>query len=449
MLSRLRHDSFEFSGTGISGRVISLKYRLAGGPDPDITFEEKLELPVALPMPDPTDPVVQHLLDGVHRAFGVSYFKAAIPAHIIAPPVTTEDARFWDTLYTEGLGEFWFRNDLDQRGRVHFPTGNEAVSASAGGTPDERSLVLVGGGKDSAVAREIVRHAGVPADALTVGTSAWQQRSTSAMNLRHLVVRRVIDPKLFDLNRHGALNGHIPISACIAFVSTLVAYIGGYSSVIAANERSANEGNLVQNGISVNHQWSKSLSFEEGFQNWCARRLHGGPDYFSILRPLSELRIAAEFARHSKYFDYFTSCNSNFRHLSPQAEAPRWCGHCPKCVFVQLILAPHLDDKAMLGMLGGDFLSDPRNLPVLEELIGITGLKPFECVGTAEESRAALTRLANTGRLRGHLPGWYSERVAPMIGDSASNWEAAMAVHGPHRIPTTWEQRLHAYLGHS
>jgi hypothetical protein len=419
---------------------------LTDGEDPDVAFEERLVLPEAVPVPDPADPGVAALLDGMHRAFGVSYFKAAVPARVRARPLPEDDARFWDTLYTLGLGEFYYRNDLDPRGRVCFPRGSSLPSARQREPTHERVLLLAGGGKDSAVAREVVRHAGVSADALSLGTAPWITRSVEAMGLRHLVIRRDVDPTLFELNERGAWNGHVPISACIAFVASLVAYVGGYAAVIVANERSADEPNLVWNGIPVNHQWSKSLDFERAFQAWCARRWSGDPVYFSILRPLSEVRIAAAFARHAQYFAHFTSCNANFRYRA-HAVPPRWCGRCPKCVFVQLALAPQLDDGTLDHVFGGQFFADPANRQILEALVGMTGFKPFECVGTATESRAALARLATQGRLAESVRPWYLQHVAPSVDDPAAEWRRATAVGGPHCIPPTWEARLRAYLG--
>ena len=71
----------------------------------------------------------------------------------------------------------------------------------------------------------------------------------------------------------------------------LIAVLAGRSAVIASNEASASHGNATWHGIDVNHQWSKSLEFERLFGKWLDRDRNGGPEYFSLLRPLSELRI--------------------------------------------------------------------------------------------------------------------------------------------------------------
>ncbi|MEM7394958.1 MAG: endonuclease domain-containing protein, partial [Verrucomicrobiota bacterium] len=402
---------------------------------------ERITLPEELPEPDPNDPIVQHLLDGIHRALGISYYKTSLPPHILAEPVPAEDAAFWDELYTLGLGEFFYQNRIDPRGRIAFPAGGEPAAPVICPPGEERVLVLAGGGKDSAVAREVVRHAGVPADALTLGESDWIRQSVRAMGLNHRIIHRTIDPTLFELNRRGALNGHVPISACIAFIATLVAYVGNYTAVIAANERSANEANLQWNGQSINHQWSKSLAFEAAFQDWCARRMRNGPVYFSLLRPLSELHITEAFARHSDYFDHFTSCNANFR-IRPNQPAARWCGQCPKCVFVQLALAPHLTEADVNRIFGHDFIADADNLHLVQSLCGLNGTKPFECVGTAGESRAALGRLHRDGRLAEPVRTWCSEHIR----HAGEDWRTAMTLEASHRMPAPWQERLHAYL---
>lgn len=437
-----RHRALAFTEAAVDGRTLRLRYALVGGPDPDVPFEEQLVLPDELPAPS-DHPVTRALLDGVHRAFGVSYFKAAVPAEVEAEPVPEEEARFWDTLYTEGMGEFYYRNGLDPRGRVRFPRGGERVRLEVPPVP-ERALVLAGGGKDSAVACEVVRHAGVAADAFSLGTAPWLGRSVGAMGLRHVVVRRRIDPALLALNARGAYNGHVPISACIAFLATLVAWLGDYSAIVVANERSADEGNVRWNDVDVNHQWSKSLRFEAGFQDLIAARVAGAPRYFSLLRPLGELGIGAAFATHPRYFDDFTSCNANFR-LSG-GEVARWCGRCPKCVFVALALGPNLPDAAIDRIFGTSPLADPENRGMIEALCGVTGFKPFECVGTVDESRTALARLAGQGRLPPWLASWWTGHPALHPADPEAAWASALRPSPVHRLPALWEDRLHAYL---
>jgi len=65
------------------------------------------------------------------------------------------------------------------------------------------------------------------------------------INAERLVMKRAIDPKLFEMNNAGYYNGHVPISGIIAFVLVTVAYLYDYNFIVMSNEKSANEGNTV------------------------------------------------------------------------------------------------------------------------------------------------------------------------------------------------------------
>lgn len=447
-IRRPQHVLFRFTRAELHDREIRLGYALAGGPDPDIDFEEVLYLPEGLPVPDPEDPVVQVLLDGCHRAFGTSYFKAAVPANIEASAVSDVDADFWDALYSEGLGEFYYRNGLytDERVRAHFPRGLVRQSGEGLTARPDSTLVLIGGGKDSALVADIVRNTGVPAAALSMGDSRWIRQSASASGLPLHVVRRALDRKLLDLNSRGAWNGHIPISTCIAFVSSLVAYAGGYANVLVGNERGAEEHNIELNGVAVNHQWSKTLRFEKSFRLWCNRHCPQGPSYFSLLRPMSEIYIARRFAKLPSQLPNFSSCNANFRQL-PGEDNHRWCGRCPKCVFVCLLLSPHLDEKNINEIFGGNFLANEYNRPVLEELLGVREIKPWECVGTINESRLSFTALCRQGRLPDAAKRIAEHYPQVLFREEFDNkWNAEFILSNEHCIPEKWMVRLNDYL---
>ena len=74
-----------------------------------------------------------------------------------------------------------------------------------------------------------------------------------------------------------------------------------------SNESSANEPSVV--GTDINHQYSKSFEFENDFRNYEKEFLKTNIEYFSLLRPLTELQIAMLFSKHKKYHDIFRSCN--------------------------------------------------------------------------------------------------------------------------------------------
>jgi hypothetical protein len=429
---------------------LQLHYALTGGPDPDLRFCESLALPASLPAPDPTDPAVLALLRACLLTFGVSYYKAALPPELIAPALSAAEAPFWDLLYTEGLGEFRFRNGLPVPSTIGFsrsvrdagPGGVRAGPPHRGGP----ALVLIGGGKDSGLVAEIVRSSGVPAAALALGGSPWMARSAHAAGLTLHRIERRIDPLLLELNARGAWNGHVPISACIAAVATLVAYASGFADVLVGNERGADHANLIWQGHTVNHQWSKSSRFELAFQQWCRQHVPGTPHYASLLRPLGELRIAERFARCKDQHANFTSCNRNFR-LDPTSHPQRWCGECAKCVFVALILTPHLSGAAAQAIFGQDILSSPGNRHHLDALLGLADVKPWDCVGTPRECWLSLLELNRQRRLPGLLADLPAQALAGLdTADFAIAWAEELAAGPAPGLSAHWRARLDAYL---
>ena len=438
------HRRFALLDVAVKGHEISLHYALSGGPDPEIAFCERLVLPDALPAPDPREPRIAALLDLLQRTFAVSYYKVCCPAEVRAEPAPAAVADYCDLLFGQGMGEFYYQNRIDFRDRVHFPRSSEALAPVQNGRSraPERVLVLVGGGKDSVVAREVLRHAGVDATAFSLTNAPYISASAAAMGLPHWVVGRRLDPQLFALNKRGALNGHVPISACVATVAVLCAELGGFGAVVSANERSADQGNVRWLGRTVNHQWSKSSAFEQALNDVLQARLQAAPRYLSLLRPLSELHISQLFLREPRYFDAVTSCNTNFRVLS-QGPITRWCGTCPKCVFVYLMMAAHAAPATLERIFGRELLHRPENLGLLRELLGLSGKKPFECVGTFEESRAALLRLDELGRLSAPLQELCGEirRLSP----EAERLFAEEMTPRPVLDPL-WQERLDAYL---
>ncbi|GIW21806.1 MAG: hypothetical protein KatS3mg068_0813 [Candidatus Sericytochromatia bacterium] len=99
------------------------------------------------------------------------------------------------------------------------------------------------------------------------------------------------------------------------------------------NERSANVGNLIKDGLEVNHQYSKSFEFEKDINNYFKSAVLEDLNYFSFLRPLSELHISKLFSKEEKYHSVFTSCNSAFK-IQEDKRVERWCLNCDKCRFV-------------------------------------------------------------------------------------------------------------------
>ncbi len=371
--------------------VATFGYRLTGPGGLAVEFTETVRLPVPAeqPAPEVLDRV-RRVLDLLHVVAGVSYYKIAAPRTVRAPaPVAGAAAALFTAVYTKGLAEYAYRNDVphvldlevEVPGRVP-----DVAPVAVGGRP----LSAVGGGKDSIVSLELMRAAGLDPVPFSVNPNPVIERVNAASGLPPLAARRRLDPRLLELNQAGARNGHIPVTAINSLVAIATATLHGLGPVVMSNERSASDPNLVWHGHEVNHQWSKGVEAEGLLREAVTAHAGLAEPYFSLLRPLSELHIAQLFARWDAYDGVVTSCNAAFK-LSGASE--RWCGHCPKCRFVFLAMAPAMPRERVVGIFGADLLDDPDQLPGYRELLGVAGHKPFECVGEVEECVVALGML--------------------------------------------------------
>ncbi len=325
---------------------------------------------------------------------GVSYYKTYIPPEIvvISANIDKKMSEFFSKTYQRGLGEFWYVNQLDPRTPVVFPvtTSKTLNTLSNGG---EGLLVGVGGGKDSLTSIEILR-----AHNLKISTWSMDHRKqltplVGRIGLPHAWVDREWDPKLKQLVSQGAYNGHVPISAIFACVGTVTTILSGKRDTVTSNESSANEPTLFYNGIAINHQYSKSLEFEQDFQDLLKHCFGDTIRYYSFLRPLTELKIAELFGEtiFDIYKDVFSSCNRAYIHTSDHMS---WCGACPKCAFTFLALTPFISRDTLQTLFNGkNLLLEPELERTYRQLLGIEGDKPLDCVGEIKESRAAM-RLA-------------------------------------------------------
>ncbi|MEK7451136.1 MAG: hypothetical protein AAB662_04330, partial [Patescibacteria group bacterium] len=256
----------------------------------------------------------------------------------------------------------------------------------------DRVLLGLGGGKDSIVSSEILKKENKEFDVLILDTEI-QKDVAMTMNKKPIVIKRELDPKLFDLNsKEGTYNGHIPISAIYAFLGLMASVFYNYNKVVVGNEKSANYGNVEYLGEVINHQWSKSEEFEKLFQKYITKFITPSISYYSPLRKLDELEITKEFVKYSKYFRVFSSCNRNFRINEPldSTRGYRWCGKCAKCLFVFIQLSAFISREELIEIFGKNLFEDKSLLLLFKELLGAKNFKPFECVGTPEEVKIAL-----------------------------------------------------------
>ena len=385
----------------------------------------------------------------LHMVAGVSYYKAAVPPRIAIDgyAIDAGTAALLEQVYLNGLGEFAYRNGLDLRGRIRFPAG-----AGGGGTPapalglDERALVAIGGGKDSLVSIEALRAAGVAQTVAWIGGSQLIRTCAERTGLATLNIGRALAPALFEINRQGAYNGHIPVTAVNSAILVLAAVLAGAGQVVFSNERSASYGSLIPGTGEVNHQWSKGWAFEQAFGQYLQQQVAADLHYYSLLRPLSELAVARQFARSEHYDAHFSSCNRNF-HILGEKPAQRWCGMCPKCHFVFLALAPFMPKPRLVRIFGRNLLDDASQAAGFDALLEYRDHKPFECVGEGRESRAAMAQLADRAEWREDaLVARFVREIRPQLDAAGLAIEPLLAVEGEHRVPAAVWERVGAHF---
>ncbi|PJJ97237.1 hypothetical protein CO641_09495 [Lysobacteraceae bacterium NML91-0213] len=382
----------------------------------------------------------------LHLIAGVSYFKAAVPAtlRIDGYAIDGETASLLDDVYLHGLGEFAYRNGLDLRGRIRFPADASAADPAPALGLREHALVAIGGGKDSLVSIEALREAGIAQTVSWIGGSQLIRACAERTGLATLNVQRQLAPELFEYNRQGAYNGHIPVTAINSAILALAALVLDADQVVFSNERSASYGSLIEGSGEVNHQWSKGWAFEQAFGEHLQRLVAADLRYYSLLRPLSELAVARQFARIDRYDAHFSSCNRNF-HLLGERPVNRWCGVCPKCHFVFLALAPFMPKPRLVAIFGRNLLDDASQVPGYDALIEYRDHKPFECVGEARESRAALAALAARPEWREDaIVERFVREIAPQLDGSGADVAGLLALEGEHRIPGALWERVRA-----
>lgn len=450
--------AFRFMRCVYANGEAQLVYAFDDGPE----LIERIGFPDAPMLAPERESAFAAALRLLHLIAGVSYYKAGVPERIVVEgePLDAATAEFLDQVYLHGLAEFAYQNKLDLRGRIRFPSLERApigVPASPSASARDaiqgiaqaqqprprRTLIPIGGGKDSLVSVEMLKRLDEPATAVWVGESALIAACARRTGLPVLNLKRRLAPELFDYNRTGAWNGHIPVTAINSAILICAAILYGFDAIAFSNERSASEATLEYDGQPVNHQWSKSLEFERSLREYTKSHIAADLDYFSLLRPWSELAVARAFARESRYDDVFSSCNRNFR-IRGERPADRWCGQCPKCHFVFLALAPFVAKPRLLGIFGRNLLDDAALAPGFDALLEYHEHKPFECVGEGRESRAAMQALTQRPEWREDaLVARFAEEIAPLLDARELGLAPLLTPSVEHFLPLRLQRLLH------
>jgi hypothetical protein len=447
---RRRAGVFRYAGYTIEpgANRLTCHYRLD-----DLSFTEQITLPGG---PGTEAGWSRPGVDAAARLFfllaGVSYYKAGAPPVIdLGDTALTDGERdFLRSYYLDGLGEYAYRNGLDL-GDLRIDGPRLEAPRRAGYVPADptarRPLIPFGGGVDSIVSVELLRAAGgLDGAALFVVNRPGDrfdaiEDPAVVSGLPVVRAERVIDEKLLRSAELGFLNGHVPVTAIISAIAVLAAVVEGRDAVVMSNEWSASSATLVVAGRQLNHQFSKSAQFESALRRVIADSVGSGVEYFSLLRPFTELWIAREFAARPEYFATFRSCNRAF-HIDPARRYDHWCGVCDKCAFIDLILAPYVPRDALARVFESEpGVLEPLENPALPEtfrrLLALTpDAKPWECVGDESESRVAL-RLAEQRPDRAGNP-----LLATLVAEAKDHQDpdpaGLLEPLGAHHIPAAY-----------
>lgn len=420
-------------------------YELKHG-DEVFRFTEKLTFPSIFDTQVIPEELLSRVLDSLLLVLGISYWKLFCPKKIdlLSIFLSKEQAEFWNTVYTKGLGEFFYKNKIDYRNFIKFPFVEKETPVNIAFPRRKRSLVGIGGGKDSIVTGELLKKAGKECAAFVVNSHTIQQEVIQLLGIDSIRIKRQLDLLLFQLNkRQDTYNGHVPLSAQYAWIGLLTAILYDYAYVFVSNEQSANYANTSYLGQEVNHQWSKSFEFERMLQQYVATYITNDIAYFSLLRPYSELKITEFFSQYRQYFPIFSSCNSNFR-ITPGEKDSKWCGECPKCVFVFVMLAGFLPKEEVVGIFGQNLFTKESLVAIYRQLLGLADIKPWECVGTPEEVRVALWRAYKTNAYAGEpIMELFKAEILSHISDFAALEQKLFTPSDEHAIPKEFISLIH------
>jgi hypothetical protein len=418
------------------------------------------------------DRVVNNLVFHLGLIELLSYWKATCSPEIEiqAGELNQEQIRWWKDLIMRGMGQFFYENKIDFRKpkfvEITSPRSKRYKKSAIAEKLlflENGTLVPIGGGKDSVTTLELLKRVGKkitcfslnPTDAAKkimkiarLSSPGAKATARQAGCQEPIIVKRKIDERLLELNRKGFLNGHTPFSAYLAFLSVLLAVIFGQKYIAFSNERSANEGNLKYLGKTINHQYSKSFEFEKKFRDYSKKYLANNIEYFSFLRPLYEIQIAKLFSKVPQYFNAFLSCNEAYKTNSgKKLTTKKWCGNCPKCLFVFVSLYPFMGEK-IIKVFGKNLFGDKKLIPLMLQLIGQEKFKPFECVGAKKENLVAFYLsfkkwVARSSANLPHLLKYFKEKILPISSHLENKSRQIMnSWDREHHLPKKFEETL-------
>ena len=349
------------------------------------------------------DPGLTQLLDqAMFLAFiliGTSYYKAHPTKNIrLDRPLDDFQARFFSTVFQEGLSQYAFENRLTRDKLATFKPTPGFQNKPAVEYRGQGVLALQSGGKDSLLVAELLNEHNINFVPWYISSSSDRSHPNVIDHLddgfnhqKASVVYRQIDH--LHLQQTGGLNGHVPVTFIVESLALIQAILNNQNVILTSIGREGEEPHAMIGDLPVNHQWSKTWQAEQLMTEYIKRYLSPDLHLGSPIRHLSELRIADLFVQKcwQKYGYSFSSCNEANYKQNSQNGTLKWCGHCAKCANSYLLFCPFIPPQFLQSLFGDkDLFLDQNLTQIFKGLLGVGGeMKPFECVGSVEELRSA------------------------------------------------------------
>jgi hypothetical protein len=425
---RARAEVFYYRGLDVTDRTVRAHYEVDGN-----HFTELVEFEGTGTLEQAAARAIAELW---YLVAGLSYYKAnaARTLDLGSVPISVAGITLLRACVIDGLGEFAFRNNLTLDDVII--TGGVAVTALDQTWNPTRVLTPFGGGIDSVVAVHALSDE-IDQSLFIVSppTGRFEPLEATAHVTGLPITRatRALDPAIVRGDARW-FNGHVPVSAMITLLAVLAAVADDRGGVVMSNEHSSSVPNVRWRGRDVNHQWSKSWIAEQLLADAVSERLGPGFVVASLLRDRSELWVAQQFAQLTAYHATFRSCNRAFAQ-DPARRSATWCGHCDKCLFINLMLAPFVERSTLARVLGVEPLADPDCFDQLRTLVGLgSERKPFECVGDPTECAVAVASLRTS-------VSWRDETNIVALDSLVTPDETLadlLAPQGVSRVPASW-----------
>ena len=237
-MKMLRASSFTFGSYKIDAKhsTITFTYHVKFKRGRGVTFTDRLMFPDVAPelwdkVPkDVLEPTLQSLLIMI----GINYW-CVFPTsniHIEGFTLTRDQAEFWNSLYLNGLGEFFYDMQIDFHNLIAFPYDNSAIAPTpARFERPARALLLNGAGKDSILSAEILKSSQTPFDFFAFAPTPAHKRIGALVGANTIRVTRRRDRRLNFFMQYFGVSSAYPSVSTFTFIATLLAELLGYNLI--------------------------------------------------------------------------------------------------------------------------------------------------------------------------------------------------------------------------